>query len=108
MWLRRLLATVGVCFLVAFAPQTAWAETSPPTSTGTATDTASPSSSAPPSSEPTPSETPLSTATSASLVGTESDPLIVQFPVMWLAVLLLVGSLIVFLLAALLVSGWGN
>jgi hypothetical protein len=104
----RLLSIFGVCFLVAFAPQSAWADTATPTPTDTATSTASASSSSPPSSEPTSTASPSSTVSGSSPSGTESDPLIVQFPVEWLAVFLLVGALIVFLLAALLVSGWGG
>jgi hypothetical protein len=118
MWRRcgrllvRLVVVVGVCLLVAFAPSSAWADTATPTptdtattSTGTPTDTASPSSSSPSSSAPASTASPSSTL---SPVGSESDPLIVQFPVAWLAVFLLIGALVVFLLAALLVSGWGG
>ena len=40
--------------------------------------------------------------------GSEADPLVVSMPVPWLAALLGVGSLLVFLSAAQLVSGWGG
>ncbi len=118
-WLGRLLALFGVCLLVVFAPSSAWADTATPTptdtsspsSTPTDTSTASASPSSPPSSAPT--STATSSSTSAPLStsvpsGSEADPLFVTFPAPVLAVFYLVGGLVVFLLGAMLVSGWGR
>lgn len=83
---RRLLIVLGLAFAVAFLPSTAWAS-------GSSTPVAVPAATA--------------TATTAPL-GVEGDPLIVEFPVQWLAAFLLVGVLLVGVGAAQLVSSWGR
>ncbi len=118
-WSGRLLAVLGVCLLVVFAPSSAWADTATPTPTDTSTPTSTDTATATPSdtSSPTSTSAPTSTATSSSTpvplstavpVGSEADPLFVTLPAPVLAVFYLVGGLVVFLLGAMLVSGWGR
>jgi hypothetical protein len=106
-WCVRLFAVLGLLFAVAFLPLNAWADTASPTSTATDTSTASASSSSPASSAPTSTASSSSTAAPSSPAGTQSDPLYVSLDAQWMAVFLLVGVLLVFLLAVLVVSSWG-
>jgi hypothetical protein len=98
---------LGLLFAVAFLPLNAWADTASPTSTAIDTSTASASSSSPASSAPTSTASSSSTAAPSSPAGTQSDPLYVSLDAQWMAVFLLVGALLVFLLAVLVVSSWG-
>lgn len=122
MWSRSwlLLRAFGsaalLCFLVAFAPSTAWSASSSPSSVGTSSAWASSSSSSASSSAGSSAQS-ISTSALVSVGpdGSGDQPLHVTIPqpyitlgLQLIAAGLLVGGLIVFLLAALLVSTWGN
>jgi hypothetical protein len=98
---RRVLAVAGVCFLVAFAPSTAWADAGP-VSLGLEPSVSDVAASV---SE----QAPAQPAVAAYLTGagTEADPTIVAFSSDYAAAVLLALGLLVFIGAALLISTWG-
>lgn len=116
---RVAFSILAACFAVALLPSTSWAETSAPSPTvsdsGTPTvdpsatpSTSEPSSSPSSSSTSDPSATSSPTASAPVSCGDSSAPCFVTFGGETAAFLIFAGSLVVFLLGALLVSAWAR
>lgn len=106
-WRPWLGGFVWLLIFFVLIPSPARAETATPTPTDTTTSASATTTEPAPTTTAAPTITPAPTTTTAA-VGTAADPLVVTLPSEWLAVFLLIGALVVFLDAAMLVSTWGH